>query len=154
MARRGAVGALVVMAALAGCASGASSTAPARAPASAPSTSVPAMTLPGAVTAPGLNGPAPADSTCAAGALAAAARARGLTGTIMAHTCVGDYALASATVSGAASAIGFERNGGGWRVVGEGLGNDLPASSTVPSEVSAALSSNLAKAPRTDQAGF
>lgn len=112
------------------------------------------MTLPGAVTAPGLNGPAPADPTCVAGDLAGAAHARGLTGTIVAHTCVGNYAVASATVSGAAATIGFERNGSGWTVVEEVLGNDLAASSAIPSEVSAALSSNLAKAPRTDQTGF
>ncbi len=112
------------------------------------------MTLPGAVTAPGLNGPAPADPTCVAGDLAEATRARGLTGTIIAHTCVGDYAVASATVSGAAATIGFERNGRGWTVVEEVAGNDLPASSAIPSEVSAALSSNLARAHKTDQAGF
>jgi hypothetical protein len=50
--------------------------------------------------------------------------------------------------------IAFERNGTGWKVVDEGSGNDLPTSGLIPSEVSAALSSNLVKAPRTDQTGF
>jgi len=109
---------------------------------------------PGAVTAPGLNGPAPANPNCDAATLAEAARARGLMGMIVAYTCVGGYAAARATVSEAAITIGFERRGTGWMVVEEGLGNGLPTSNAVPSEVSAALSSNLAKAPRTDQTGF
>ena len=112
------------------------------------------MTLPGAATAPGLNGSPPADPTCQDATLAEAARGRGLTGTIVAHTCVGDYAAAAATVSGAAATIGFERDATGWKVVEEGSGNGLPLSGVIPSEVSAALGSNLAKAPRTDQTGF
>lgn len=112
------------------------------------------MTLPGAVTAPGLTGPAPADPNCDAATLAEAARGRGLTGMIVAHTCMGDYAAASAPVSGATVTIGFERQGTGWLVVEEDQGNGLPATDAVPSEVSAALDSNLAKAPRTDQTGF
>ncbi len=112
------------------------------------------MTLPGAVTAPELNGPAPGDPTCDAGTLAEAARARGLTGRIVAHTCVGNDAAAAAVVSGASVTIGFEREGSGWMVVEQGVGNDLPGGGVIPSEVSAALSTNLAKAPRTDQTGF
>ena len=152
------MGALVVAVAAvtAGCGSGTPSTAPPSTPPPPPgsSTSVPAMTLPGAATAPGLNGSPPADPTCQDAALAEAARGRGLTGTIVAYTCVGDYAAAAATVSGAAATIGFERDATGWKVVEEGSGNGLPFSSAIPPEVSAALSSNLAKAPRTDQTGF
>lgn len=142
---------LVAATVMAGCGSARRSTAPLP---SGTSTSVPAMTLPGAATAPGLNGSPPPDPTCQAATLAEAARGRGLTGTIVAHTCVGDYAAAAATVSGAAATIGLERDATGWTVVEEGSGNGLPVSSAIPPEVSAALSSNLAKAPRTDQTGF
>lgn len=155
MARHRVVGALLAAATMAGCGSGSSATTPpSTAPPPSHSSSVPAMTLPGAVTAPGLNGPGPADPTCDVATLAEAARSRGLTGTIAAHTCVGAFAAASATVSGAAVTIGFERSGTGWMVLEEGDGNGLPASAAIPSEVIAALSSNLAKAPRTDQTGF